>query len=125
MFEKPSMEIPAAVRQMAEQNIEQTRQAYSQFMMLAQQAQMMMVQGQGQGDGVKTVVDAQAKAMRMAQENIEANFRFATELARARDISEYAAIQQRYAEGQIKAFQQQTEELGRIMTDLAKKVTPG
>jgi len=123
MFEKPSMEIPAAVRQMAEQNIEQTRQAYSQFMMLAQQAQMMMVQGQG--DGVKTVVDAQAKAMRMAQENIEANFRFATELARARDISEYAAIQQRYAEGQIKAFQQQTEELGRIMTDLAKKVTPG
>jgi len=123
MFEKPSMEIPAAVRQMAEQNIEQTRQAYSQFMMLAQQAQMMMVQGQG--DGVKTVVDAQAKAMRMAQENIEANFRFATELARARDISEYAAIQQRYAEGQIKAFQQQTEELGRIVTDLAKKVTPG
>lgn len=117
------MEIPAAVRQMAEQNIEQTRQAYSQFMMLAQQAQMMMVQGQG--DGVKTAVDAQGKAMRMAQENIEANFRFATELARARDIGEYAAIQQRYAEGQVKAFQQQTEELGRIVTDLAKKVTPG
>ena len=38
MFEKPSMEIPDAVREIAERNVEQTRAAYSQFMDMARQA---------------------------------------------------------------------------------------
>ena len=123
MFDKPTLEIPAPVRQMAENNIEQTRQAYSQFLMFAQQANMMMMKAQG--DGLRAVLDMQGKAMRLAQDNVEANFKFASELARARDIGEYADIQRRYAEGQVKAFQQQNEELTRTMADLARKMTPG
>ncbi|MBX9925304.1 MAG: phasin family protein [Hyphomicrobiaceae bacterium] len=123
MFDKPTLEIPAPVRQMAENNIEQTRQAYSQFLMFAQQANMMMMKAQG--DGFRAVLDMQGKAMRLAQDNVEANFKFASELARARDIGEYADIQRRYAEGQVKAFQQQNEELARTMADLARKMTPG
>lgn len=124
MFDKPAFEIPDAVRQMAEQNIEQTRQAYQQFQMFAQQAQMMMMKSQG--DGLRALFDAQTKAMRLAQDNIEANFRFASDLARARDINEYAEIQRRYAEGQVKLLQSQGEEMARLLSDLSRKMTtPG
>lgn len=122
MFDK-SMEIPSAVREVAEKNIEQTRQAYSQFMMFAQQAQSLMMKAQG--DGVRAAIELQTKAMRLAQDNIEANFRFASDLARARDITEYAEIQRSFAEGQVRMFQQQSEELARMATDLARKVQPG
>lgn len=121
MFDKPAFEIPDAVRQMAEQNIEQTRQAYQQFQMFAQQAQMMMMKSQG--DGLRALFDAQTKAMRLAQDNIEANFRFASDLARARDINEYAEIQRRYAEGQVKLLQSQGEEMARLLSDLSRKIT--
>lgn len=123
MFDKPTMEIPAPVREMAEKNIEQTRQAYSQFLMFAQQAQSLMMKAQG--DALRNALDLQGKAMRLAQDNVEANFRFASDLAKARDITEYGDIQRRFAEGQVKAFQQQTEELGRMVAELARKLQPG
>jgi hypothetical protein len=122
MFEKPSMEIPAPVREMAEKNIEQTRQAYSQFMVLAQQTQALMMKAQG--DAMRNVLDVQGKAMRYAQDNVEANFKFASELARARDIKEYAEIQTRFAEGQVKTFQQQADDLSKMVAELARKVQP-
>jgi hypothetical protein len=122
MFEKPSMEVPAPVREMAEKNIEQTRQAYSQFMVLAQQTQALMMKAQG--DAMRNVLDVQGKAMRYAQDNVEANFKFASELARARDIKEYAEIQTRFAEGQVKTFQQQADDLSKMVAELARKVQP-
>lgn len=122
MFEKPSFEIPAAVREVAEKNVEQTRQAYGQLMAFAHQAQSLM--GRAQGDTMRNVTELQTKAMRLAQDNVESNFKFAAELARAQDMNEYAQIQQRYAETQLKGFQQQSEEIGRMLTDLARKVQP-
>lgn len=123
MFDKPSLEIPAAIREIAEKNIEQTRQAYGQFLSFAQQAQTLMMKAQG--DGLRNALDLQGRAMRLAQDNIDANFRFASDLAKARDINEYAEIQRKFAETQLKTFQQQSEEMGRMVSDLARKVQTG
>ena len=122
MFEKPSMEIPDAVREIAERNVEQTRAAYSQFMDMARQAQAMMTKSQGAM--AVSALEIQAKAMRFAEQNIDASFNLASELARARDLKEYLEIQTRHAQSQMQTYTQQAQELGRLMTEAAQKAQP-
>jgi phasin len=120
MFEKPSAEIPAAIREMAERNVEQSRAAYAQFLTMARQAQEMMTQSQG--DTVKNAMDVQNKALRYAEQNVDASFRFASDLARARDLQEYAEIQARYAQTQVQTYAQQAQDLGRLVAETAQKM---
>lgn len=122
MFEKPTMEIPDAVREMAERNVEQTRAAYGQFMDMARQAQSMMTKSQGAM--AISAMEIQARAMRFTEQNIEASFNLASELARARDLKEYIDIQTRHAQSQMQTYTQQAQELGRLMTEAAQKVQP-
>lgn len=120
MFDKPSIEIPAAVRELAEKNVEQTRAAYSQFLTMARQAQDLMTQSPPAE--TKTAAEVQSKAMRYAEQNVEASFRFASDLAHARDMQEYAEVQTRYAQTQVLTFAQQTQDLGRLVAEAANKV---
>jgi phasin len=123
MIDKPSMEIPPQVREMAEKNVEQTRAAYTQFLAMARQAQDLVAKSQG--DVMKSALDAQAKAVRYAEQNIDAGFRFAADLAHARDLQEYAQIQARYAQTQAQTFTQQAQDLSRLVAEVAQKATPG
>jgi len=122
MFEKPSMEIPDAVRDVAERNVAQTRAAYGQFMEMARKAQEMMTKSQGAM--ATSAIEVQARAMGFAEQNIEANFKLATELARARDLKEFFDIQTRHAQSQMQAYTHQAQELGRMMTEAAQKAQP-
>jgi phasin len=122
MFDKPSMEIPAAVREIAERNVEQTRSAYGQFLTLAHQAQDLMMKSQG--EAMRSALEVQSKAMRYAEQNVDASFRFASDLAQARDMKEYAEIQTRYAQTQVATFNQQAQDLGRLVVEVAQKVKP-
>ena len=122
MFDKPSPEIPAAVREMAERNVEQTRAAYTQFLTMARQAQDLMMKAPG--EEAKGALDVQSKATRYAEQNVEASFRLAADLAHARDLEEYAQIQARYAQTQVLTFTQQTHDLGRMVADVAQKLQP-
>ncbi|MEZ5843907.1 MAG: phasin family protein [Hyphomicrobiaceae bacterium] len=122
MIDKPTFEIPQAVRDMAEKNIEQTRAAYAQFQQMAQKAQGMMVQSSGaMMDAAREV---QQRSMRFAEENIEHSFRFASDLARARDVKEYLEIQTRYAQRQMQTYTEQARELGELMSEAARKAQP-
>jgi hypothetical protein len=118
MAENASFEIPTTVREIAERNVEQTRAAYAQFMEMARQAQEMMAKS---SDAMATSArEVQARALRYAQENMEASFAFAGELARARDLKEFLEVQQRYAQKQAVTYTQQAQELGRLMADAAQ-----
>ncbi|HEY5827768.1 MAG TPA: phasin family protein, partial [Hyphomicrobiaceae bacterium] len=64
--------------------------------------------------------EVQAKALGYAESNVDASFAFATDLARARDVKELMAIQQRYAAKQAQTYAKQAQELGRLMADAAK-----
>jgi phasin len=118
MTDKPAMEIPAAMREMAERNVEQARSAYTQFMDMARQAQDMVAKS---SDAMATSgKEVQARALRYAQENMDASFAFASDLARSRDLKEFLEIQQRYAQKQAMTYTQQAQELARLMADAAQ-----
>lgn len=115
MADKPQFEMPESVRHIAEQNVEQARQAYMQFMEATRKAQTAMASG---------ARDIQDKAFRFTQANMDASFDFASELAKARDVKEAFEIQAKFARQQMESFTQQAQELTRLMTDAAQKAQP-
>ncbi len=119
MQAKPQMEIPEQVRQMAERNIEQARSAYNQFMDVARQVQDLM--NQSSGTVAEKVAEIQTRALQFSEENMEAGFQFASELARARDFKEYLEVQNRHAQKQMQTYARQSQELGRMMGELGQK----
>lgn len=120
MADKPNFEIPDAMRDMAEQQVEQARGAYSQFLQVAKQAQDVVAKSsEAMTDSAREI---QTRAMRYAQENMDASFTFATDLARARDPKEWMEIQTRFAQRQMQNFAQQSQDLGRLVSDAAQKV---
>jgi phasin len=122
MAETPPFEIPPQMRELAEKNVEQARQAYGQFMEMARKAQDMMVRSSGaMADSAR---EAQGKALRYAQDNLDASFDFAAQLARARDLKEAMEIQGRYAQRQMRTYAEQAQDLGRLMADAAQKMQP-
>lgn len=122
MFDKAPLEIPEAVREMAERNVDQARTAYAQFMDMARQAQHMV--SQSQGAMAAGALEIQSKALKFAEQNIDDSFKFASDLARAKDLKEYLEIQTRYAQRQMQTYAQQAQDLGRMMTDAAQNVRP-
>jgi phasin len=122
MYDKPQLEIPEAVRQMAERNVDQARSAYSQFMDMARQVQTMVAKSQGAM--AETAVEIQSRALRFAEQNMDAGFQCFSELARARDLKEYLEIQNRHAQKQMQTYAQQAQELGRMLAEAAQKAQP-
>ena len=122
MYDKPQFEIPESVRELAQTNVEQVRSAYGQFMDMARQAQELVAKSQGAM--AASAIEIQSRAMRFAQQNIEANFTFASDIARARDLKEYLEIQSRYTQKQIQTYAQQAQELGRLIAEAAQKAQP-
>jgi hypothetical protein len=122
MTDVPQFEIPEAVREIAERNVEQARSAYTQMLDMTRQAQDLVVKSQGAM--AASAMDIQARAMRYAEKNIDESFRFAADLARARDLKEYIEIQTKYAQTQMQAYAQQAQDLGKMMADAAAKAKP-
>jgi hypothetical protein len=118
MTDQASFEIPATVRELAERNVQQARAAYAQFIDAARKAQEVAAKSSdAMAAGAREV---QAKALGYAESNVDASFAFATDLARARDVKELMAIQQRYAAKQAQTYAKQAQELGRLLADAAK-----
>jgi phasin len=122
MYDKPQFEIPEAVRELAERNVEQSRSAYNQFMDMARKVQDTL--SKSQGAMASGAMEMQARVAKFAEENIQASFAFASDLSRARDLKEYIEIQQRYAQKQMQAYAMQAQELGKLMTEAAQKAQP-
>jgi phasin len=122
MYEKAQFEIPEAVRDLAERNVEQARSAYTQFMEMARKAQDAVTKSQGAM--AAGAIDIQTKALHYAEQNINASFNFAADLARARDLKEYLEIQSRYAQRQMQDYAKQAQDLGRMLSEAAQKVKP-
>jgi hypothetical protein len=122
MYDKPGMDIPDSVRQMAEKNVEQTRAAYNQFLDMVRKGQDAA--SQSSGAMTRAALDIQGEIMRYTQQNMEAGFQAASELARARDMKEYFEIQSRVAQRQMQMYMQQAQELGRLITQATQKAQP-
>ncbi len=113
----PMFEIPQQMRELAEHNIEQARAAYTQFMEAAHKAQTMMPAN----PMTSMIKDAQERAMKFTQANLDASFNLASALAKAKDPKEAVEIQTKYAQTQMQTFATQTQELVRLMSEAAQK----
>ncbi len=123
MPETPPFEIPEAMRQLAEKNVEQARTAYNQFAEMARKAQDAVAKSSGAV--ADSAVEIQNQTLRFAQEQVDASFKLASELARARDVKEYFEIQSRFAQNQMRSYTDQAQELGRLMASMAQKAQSG
>ena len=122
MAETPQMEIPESVRAAAEKNIEQARSAYSQLLDMMRKSQDQLTRS---SEAVtETALDLQAKVLRFTEENLDAGFKLASELARARDMKDYFDIQSRHAQRQMQIYALQAQELGRLLGEAAQKAQP-
>lgn len=115
MAQNGPFEVPQQLRELAEKNVEQARNSYSQFLEAMSKAAGMWTAGIPQNEssaGFKTV---QERATRFAKQNADACFNMATELATAKDIQDIMGIQSRYAQVQMQAFATQGQELSRLL----------
>lgn len=122
MAEIPKMDIPDAVRQAAEKNIEQARTAYSQVLDMTRKAQEQLTRSSEAM--TEATLDLQAKMLRFTEENLDAGFKLASELARARDMKDYFEIQSRHAQRQMQIYALQAQELGQLVAAASQKAQP-
>jgi phasin len=122
MYDKPQFEIPEAVRELAERNVDQARSAYNQLIDMARKVQESLASSQGAM--ASGAMEMQSRMAKFAEENIQSSFAFATDLSRARDLKEYIEIQQRYTQKQMRAYAEQAQELGTLLSEAAQKAQP-
>ena len=125
MAQNQQSEISQQMRDMASKNIEQVRAAYKQFMDAMSKAQHLMettVPPHPMTDGIKEV---QKRAMKFTQQNLDASFSLAGELAWAKDLKEALQIQSRHAQLLTHAYALQAQELGGLVKEAAQKAKPG
>ena len=95
--------------------MEQVRAACGQFMDAARRAQDMMgliVPANPMTAGLKQV---QERTLLFTEQNMEASFSLASELAKAKDFKEMLEIQSRHAQLQTVTYSAQAQELGGLM----------
>jgi hypothetical protein len=121
MAEYTQPEIPKVIGNLAVQTIDQTRAGFNQLMESAHKAQEMMktmIPSNSMGAGLTEVQD---RALRFTQQNLDASFSLAKDLARAKDLQEALQIQCRYAQLQIHAYALQAQELGVLVIATGQK----
>ena len=116
-----NFEIPAEMRKLAEQSVEQAKKAVDEFMAAARQTV-----SQVEGHAARTqagVKDVRGKAMTFAEENVSASFEFAKQLAQAKDLEEMFRLQTDFMNRQLRTMAEQARELGQSATAAARDMT--
>ncbi len=115
----PKFQIPAEMRQMAEQSVEQARKAFDDFIAATQQAVLGTFEGQAAAaqTGVR---DLGKTAMTFAEQNVANSFEFAHKLVRAKDVHEIVGLHSEFIRAQMEALSNQAKELGEAASRVAK-----
>ena len=118
MAQNQQPEIPQEMRDLAMQNIDQARVAYSQLLDASQEMMQAITPW--------IPAEVQERAMRFTQQNLDASFSLAGELTQAKDLKEALQIQSRHAQLQMHRYALQAQELSNMVTEAAKQfVTNG
>ena len=118
-------EMPKPIRDMVEKNVEQTQAAVRQFSDAMSQAMSLWTKSIPATESTAGFRSVQDRAVGIAKQNADAALLLAGELAKAKTLNDMLALQGQFAQAQIQAYAQQTQELGRLMTEamqgMAKK----
>jgi phasin len=105
-------EIPTQIRDLAEKNVEQAREAFLGFIGAAQKVTTGATETLPLG-----AKEAMTKAMSFTEENIKAVFDLAQKLIHAKDVQEILTLQTEFATSQLTAMQKQAMELGTVLQE--------
>lgn len=133
MQEPPFAEMPESVRNIMKASIDQARKAFDSFIATSQQAMTNL--GSSPNSAVDSVRQVNEKIAEFTKANADANFRFAMQLADAKNVNDVVDIQSRHARELMDTYAKQLEEIreitARLMKDSAQTVaanmpnTPG
>lgn len=112
----PAMEVPPAFRDMAETSVAQSKEAYDKFKTAAEDATVVLETAiEKTRDGV---VQLNAKAMEVAQENTDAALSHVKNVFAVKTFSEIVELQTAYIKSQMNAMQDQTKIFQELTTKL-------
>ena len=111
-------EIPAEMRQMAEQSVEQARKAFDSFIAAAEDA-VSRFGGQA-AIAQAGARDVGKKAMTFAEQNVASSFAFAQKLVRAQDVQEILRLHSEFIREQMESLSNQAKELGDVASKAAQ-----
>jgi hypothetical protein len=114
MPQEQKFEVPQELRHLAEENVERARQLYIQFMDGVGQA-IATWSSASSGVIAPGFREVQERAVKFANENADAAFKLAKDVAQAKDLHELIDLQTRYVQSQMKWYADQTQEFGRLM----------
>ena len=118
-------EMPKAIRDMAEKNVEQAQAAVRQFSDAKTQAMGMWSKALPVNQATVGFQTVQDRAVEYAKQNADAALGLAGELAKAKSPQDILSLQGHFAQAQMQACAMQTQELGRLMMEamqgMAKK----
>lgn len=113
--------VPEAVRAVAEQVVNQSREAYERSKGAMEDTVEMLEQSIDKaGQGVAAI---NRKVIDITQTNLNSGFDLAKELAGAKNLAEVMEFQAAYARKQFETFSSQAEEIRNISTQIATDTT--
>lgn len=116
--DKNGFEIPDQMRDFAEKSVDQARKAFDDFMNMTQKAVSNV---EDTASVVQTGTSGvNKKALTFAEEHVDAAFKFAQEVVRAKDLEEMMKLQQDYMRRQMEALGEQARDLGNTATKAAQ-----
>lgn len=119
--DKNGFEIPDQMRDFAEKSVDQARKAFDDFMAMTQKAVSSV---EGSATAVQSgATDVNRKTLTYAEEHVDAAFRFAQQMVRAKDVEEVMSLQRDYMRKQMEALGEQTRELSATATKAAQKAS--
>jgi hypothetical protein len=123
MSNNSNLEVPEALRQAVENNVDQLRTAYEQFMDMARKAQS--IASETQGGASEAARRLHETTLRFTQENVDGNFRMISEIARATTFPEMFELQGRHAQEWMATYTEQAQELSRLMREVTSQPAGG
>lgn len=119
--DKNGFEVPDQMRDFADKSVDQARKAFDDFMTMTQKAVANM---EGSANVVQTgASDVNRKTLDYAEEHVDAAFKFAQQMVRAKDLEEVVNLQRDYLRRQMEALGEQTRELSATATKTAQKAS--
>ena len=110
-------EMPKAIRDMVDKNLEQSQAAVRQFSDAMTQAMSLWTKSMpamGPAAGFQSVQD---RAVAFAKQNAEAAMKHAGDLAKVKSPNDILMLQTQFAQSQMQMYAQQTQELGRLTAE--------
>jgi hypothetical protein len=116
MSQKP-FEIPQQLRRLAEENVEQARRLYLQFMDGVAQAMTVW-----SASSTPKFHQVRERASEFAKENADAAFALAKEVSQAKDLQDLLSLQTRYVQSQMRWYADQTQEFSQLLVRAAADI---